>query len=296
MWAFTSQYVTFRRCAVFPTLWHGNSWCGNPYPFNAGFMLYQSRNCTIENCFIHPHPNPQAHITAYGISLNSDEQATLNNYGGICSFGIYFNNENPDVWVGYHTIAGNFVANARRKANGSPMANPTGDPRADCDFWNSWTADLAGGSGYHWTADSAAVQDVTWVDNVAYHGSGLGIARSGGSPSSNVRHVVRRLTAFDNGDGCAPQTGGTAADTTSSYLSMFTSVESNCKIERVYGGSPYTGEGARLKYRYVDGTVTATPLWPFPINAKVLTQVGFDVTAYVTAANADATYGGFMDR
>lgn len=54
----------------------------------------------------------------------------------------------------------------------------------------------------------------------------------------------------------------------------------NSKIE----GTAYQGEGARLQYRYVDGVLTADPLWPWPMQDRAMAELGIDVTAKAQTA------------
>jgi hypothetical protein len=46
-------------------------------------------------------------------------------------------------------------------------------------------------------------------------------------------------------------------------------VKSDLKIGNVSGGEPYNGGGARLQYRYVNGSLTDGPLWPWPMEDRI---------------------------
>ena len=40
----------------------------------------------------------------------------------------------------------------------------------------------------------------------------------------------------------------------------------------------YTGTGARLRNRYVDGVLTSTPLWPWPMEGRGSIEMGYSIT------------------
>jgi hypothetical protein len=46
-------------------------------------------------------------------------------------------------------------------------------------------------------------------------------------------------------------------------------------------GTQYQGTGARLSNRYVDGTLTDVPLWPWPMEDRAQTELGYSVTATI---------------
>jgi hypothetical protein len=61
-------------------------------------------------------------------------------------------------------------------------------------------------------------------------------------------------------------------DTYLSSLTLFATVQ-NLKIGQLSGGSnPSPGEGAKLQYRYVNGSLTTEPLWPWPMEERIKTE------------------------
>ena len=42
-------------------------------------------------------------------------------------------------------------------------------------------------------------------------------------------------------------------------------------------------QGAHIYYRYVDGKLTSTPLWPWPMNERIKGLTGLDLTAMIFA-------------
>ena len=42
------------------------------------------------------------------------------------------------------------------------------------------------------------------------------------------------------------------------------------------------GEGARLTHRYIDGELTNEPLWPWPMEDRIQSELGISVTDLMT--------------
>ena len=61
-------------------------------------------------------------------------------------------------------------------------------------------------------------------------------------------------------------------------------------IDNIWNGA--SSNGARIYYRYVDGVLTATPLWPWPMDARIaaaVTASGRSVTTFFGAGNSGLT-------
>ena len=108
-------------------------------------------------------------------------------------------------------------------------------------------------------------------------------ADSGGSDCS-----VDDLTIID-----ASLIGGTASDIEAHWAQ--TNVDSGATVAAVYGAeSLYVNDGtkgATICYRTVNGTLTATPLWPWPMNQRILDAM---TTAGETAIDVTATIEGIF--
>jgi hypothetical protein len=122
-------------------------------------------------------------------------------------------------------------------------------------------------------------------DIFSWGNAGLGISWVLGvpDPSTNNNHVVR-ATAFNNGLDNPDHWGGIHTDAIQADLDRFDSVE-NSFIENIYtesGRTTMNGEGARLTHRYINGELTGDPLWPWPMEGRIQTQLGFSVTDLMT--------------
>ena len=139
------------------------------------------------------------------------------------------------------------------------------------------------------------LSDNLFQDIFAWGNAGLGLTMIPGTtffPTNHNNNVVRATllnNGLDNPDGPWPgQFGGKDTDIIENELSEFSSVQDSI-IDKVFirwPNYPYsprtltslTGNGAKLTNRYVNGVLTTTPLWPWPMEQRIRNELGISVT------------------
>ncbi len=110
-------------------------------------------------------------------------------------------------------------------------------------------------------------------DLFAWGNGSVGLTTGAAWDSSSTNNELIRATLVNNGQGKPPPTAGSGADAVATDLTRF-SVKKDLMIGIVSGGSPYTGSGARLQYRYINGTLSTVPLWPWPMESRIKKEFG----------------------
>ncbi len=132
--------------------------------------------------------------------------------------------------------------------------------------------------------------DITFKDTCAYSGAGLGVGRrgyllcdigtcpivppavtcSGNCGTSNSSALAAtNITGFGNAvaDVFAPSWHRTNYLQGASPAAVYSGTgPDGIHVESLYN----TSRGAQIRYRYVDGVLTSTALWPWPMSARIL--------------------------
>jgi len=263
--------VTLRRCYAY---WQSETaFTGAP---RAAFNVYGAKNVILENCIgrncVPSAPGSTDYFTA--VYQTSDDTTNfpadntrilgclfydnyegywLNNIGGSNTLwkDCYF--ETPLNSSGYTT----------QNQGDAFFVNGNGNPQTiqNCTFRNSVDGFNRGGTlGTITLNNSAFVSNTTGIHNDPGH--------------SNC--------GFFGNTSNGTTTGG--GDVTANPLYDTTTYGRGGAIF-IASGSPYKGTGtdgsdigANILYRYVDGTLTTTPLWPWPMESRVVTELGISPT------------------
>jgi hypothetical protein len=144
-----------------------------------------------------------------------------------------------------------------------------------------WTNSRLGFGVILW-GEPAEVSNILFQDIFSWGNAGLGFSEIGQfHPSTNMS--MNRATILYNGLdlGASPVPGDT--DVILDEISHY--AITNSKIE----GTQFQDTGAQLEYRYVDGVLMdgtngqpAQPLWPWPMQDRILFELGIDVTGELT--------------
>jgi hypothetical protein len=120
------------------------------------------------------------------------------------------------------------------------------------------------------------IADNTLRDLFVYGSAGLGLtAMLDGSNYSN--NQVDHVTLFRNGLDNRTHWGGIGAELRPEEMGFWASF-TNSWVE----GFDESGEGARLTHRYINGQLTAVPLWPWPMEDRAQAELGLSPTNLVT--------------
>ena len=286
-------YNIIRRSFAMWGEWLGRDYCIR-WPYGAGFEVYDQPNNIFEN----------------NISYARTE-----------FHHFYIKTDNPGTNPKSHH--NQFLGNIAIKAG----INPDGTLRNILDRPTPTSCNTTPGVGTMLPTEGVFVRagfsfyrggdllNTTVQDNLSVGNAGAGFAVYPSLTGSMAGSVFRRNTAFGNGvDGpIGPngwRWGGPGVDMLNEDFGYFTTVADN-KIAWVHDSWPgcpnlatrvhhaLTGEGARLRYRYVDGTLMdgfngqpAQSLWPWPMEQRIQDELGISVTNLIASIAPEQVPGG----
>lgn len=256
------------------------------WPWGDGIEIYNSSNNIIENSVAY------GRIPMYMISLLAQGNPSTNNqFLGVMGIMSGMNYDmTPMRWPPPRPQPTSYTCVA-------PMTN--GGERAGFQVYetnpgyaanNVWKDIFAWGNAswaFNWQTDLGPYRDSFPVNPL--------------SVNNTLDHATFINNGLDNMDGPYPgQYGGKNIDVTQVNMTRFASI-TNSIIDRIFIGWPnypdpaskvltsMTGEGARLKYRYVNGTMmdgtngtTTQNLWPWPMEQRGLDELGISITNILT--------------
>lgn len=250
-------------------------------------MIFEGGHNTIRRCFANwTRFDARDFSTAWpwgdNIQVYNSSHNTIENsisWGGIPSWGISIQANNPDAITTDNKVLGSVAIRSGIDSNGNVVYWGSPDPNSSCgqvltrpqptqystttDF--CWPNQRAGYGVY----GNGTIQNNLFQDIFAWGSAGLGFAghRGGGV-------AITRATIFNNGLNAPTADGGIGADVNG--ISGY--VINDSRIE----GTPYQGGGAQLQYRYENGVLTSTALWPWPMEDRLQAELGFSLTNAVT--------------
>ncbi|MBK8047637.1 MAG: hypothetical protein IPK16_11235 [Anaerolineales bacterium] len=239
----TEQNV-IRRCFTAWTQWDGRNFCGVTWPNGNNVVIYNASNNLIENSIAFG----SAPGAGFLVQANAD-QAVANNNRVLGSMAV-LSGMNRDGTV---------------RQWGSTRPKPT-----TCDGMTdfNWPGKRVG----FFTWGQGTLLNNTWRDIFASDNAGLGFSVDrpfvGGARSGTLDRATIRSNGID-----APDSDGGAGSNIDQDKIDFLTI-TNSKIEK----TKYNGEGATIQNRYVNGTLTDTPLWPWPMESRIRNELGINVT------------------
>jgi hypothetical protein len=271
LYTFRGENNTFRRCFTSWQAWDGRDW-HDCWPWGDGIELYNASYNIIENSISYG-PNPTA---AIGLLANHPDATSINN-----------------------KILGSIAIGAGMDESGQPMNWGTVRPQPtqhtcvrDFNGPSQRVGFLAYGQG--------EIRGNLWQDIFSWGNAGLGLTFVPGTtfhPNTGNNHINRATVihnGLDNPHGPWPGIyGGIDTDVRQVELSRFDQVQ-HSRISNIFIDLPnypsaprnltsMNGEGARLTHRYVNGVLTAEPLWPWPMEARIQAELGISVTDLITS-------------
>lgn len=128
--------------------------------------------------------------------------------------------------------------------------------------------------------DTSIIKDNLIQDFLSWGNASLGLCVAQTPQMTN--DVLNRVTIYNNGLDMSNYDN--SIDARLDDLSGFTITNSRIDVIKPYA-PPITGEGARLRYRYVDGVLKdgsdgtpVQPLWPWPMEQRIREELGISVT------------------
>jgi hypothetical protein len=235
---------TIRRTLAYWKQWDGRMW-HDSWPWGDNIQLYNASYNIIENS-IGYGPSPYWSIS---IQANDDAATCIGN-----------------KILGSIAVGAGMNTNGTVKDWGTTRPQPT-DYTYLTDFDN-WPGLRSGFMVY----GQGTIRDNVFRDIFARNNAGLGFANVRPFGPGPQNSIIDHATILGNGLDAPFTDGGVGSDVVLSQIQEFT--VTNSKIE----GTSYNGSGARLTNRYVGGVLTTTPLWPWPMEGRIITELGFSVT------------------
>jgi hypothetical protein len=259
--------VVFRRNFAAWQWWSGDNFCQSYWPQADGIEIYPlaysgqptaPNNSIVENNInfgltpdygISLAPNP----TGNGRSING------NNYLGDISIGsgmVWDNAQQKFTPAAYNQSSCTY--------NG--IQKPSSCSETQCiNFPNNYA--YRGGFVLG-SSVGTLMQNNLFQDLFAWGNGSVGLTTGASWEAGSTNNQLIRVTLVNNSQGDPAPPGGTGVDAVSSDLDRF-DTKQDLKIGEVAGGTAYTGNGAKLEYRYVNGALTNIPLWPWPMEDRI---------------------------
>jgi len=242
---YQGSHNVIRRCFADWRQWDGRQWCDD-WPWGDNLQVYNSDYNIIENSI---------------------------GYGSVPVWSLAVQANKPEVSAIGNQILGSIAIDAGMAHDGTVKTWPTvrPGPTACTEIRNfDWPSQRAGVALY----GNGRIEDNLFRDLFVYGSAGLGLTAILDGYHQN--NVVDHVTLFNNGLDNRAQWGGLGAEVRAEEIPLWTAFTHNW-VE----GWDETGEGARLMQRYHNGRLTDEPLWPWPMEARVQTELGLSPTTLV---------------
>lgn len=241
---------TVRRCFADWQRWDGRDWCDD-WPWGDNIQIYNSDYNIIENSI---------------------------GYGAVPVWSIAVQANAPDVTAVGNQVLGSISIYAGMNHDGTVKQWPEHRPQpTQCtqlrDF--GWPSQRAGFALY----GDGLIRDNLFRDIFAWGSAGLGLTAILNGEHANNR--VEHLTLLNNGLDNPAWWGEIGAEVRVEEEHLWDQ-RSDLWIE----GVDESGGGARLDTRYVNGVLTAIPLWPWPMEGRVQAELGLSPTTLIGSIRA----------
>lgn len=245
---------TIRRAFAMYGQWDGRKFCGVHWPHGYSFGVYNASDTTIENVIAYGRA-PAANIM---VQANADT-AVADNNAVLGSMSLLAGRDyDGSIWT-----------------YGTGLAQPTTRPQpTDCNLVVDWgwgmqrVGFLLYGQGY---LRNNVFRDVLAAGNV---GVGFFAGKPYGIGDSNT--TIDHATLYGNGASIQGWEAGVGGNI------ILRTAGTTVTDSRISGSQWTGGAGARFAYRYVNRTLTADPLLPWPMEARARAELGVSVEAIIT--------------
>ncbi len=261
---YQGTYNVVRRCFAYWLGWDGRKSCQD-WPQVSNINVYNGSYDTVENCVA---------------------------VGPVAESSIMVQANAPGVQAIGNKVLGSIAVNAGINSDGTlvewPLTRPQPtncDPYMVYDYVN-WYDHRVGFKLYGHA--QAVLRDNVFRDVFAWHNASHGFSIT--PAATFTGNALDRGTITGNGLGLVLG-GGRGTDAVYTELQKITVTDSIISVVRDTSGKsypPYTGGGARLQHRYVNGVLMdgtngqpAEALWPWPMEDRIRAEMGISVTNIV---------------
>lgn len=238
-------------------------------------LIFKSNNVTVRRAFAYWSRWDGATFcqagwpAGNGINPYSSNNVTVENSIAVGPFGargINLTNQNEADTNSGNRIFGSVAIGTYKQPDGSMYVYPL--PANPCGYKNPPTFYAGNRAGMGQITQGPQIAPV-WRDVLitGFAQEGYVNMRPFGVGATNV--TLDHATIYGNdlaGDGSREVVDDVGTLTIT-----------NSKIE----GTAHQGAGARLGYRYTDGALTDVPLWPWPMDGRAQSELGYTVTDFM---------------
>jgi len=276
--AYAANGITFRRCYAYWQEWNGRHQAGTEWPWGNAFEMYNSSDGTIEN------------VIAYGAYYD----AGLNILSNVTE------TQSPNPSNNNKILGSMMIRNGVYKDGSIWHYGRTRPQPADGNIlrlWWQWP-NVRGGVHIGTWGPTAVVDNALFQDIFSWQGMELGLnINAGNGASYPTNTTINRATVLNNRQDAAVPDHYDGPRGTDVVMDEFSGINvTNSRIGQGYDRStgqvisnPFTGEGARLTNRYIDGNLMdgsngqpAQNLWPWSMQDRLIKETGIDVTGETT--------------
>jgi hypothetical protein len=268
--ALDSSYVTFRRC------WARFTKHSYPGPRD-GVVIYGSHHCLAENCVLTVDPLSEDEEVYAGISL-----VAVNTGQDAPSYNEFYGNVIYDWNTPYTNPSGVIIASQYNQITGNKLKNNVfvnayygSVIRNDDDFLIDQNTFVDNDYYGIYTAIYAGTVVTGILKNSILDGGVYGIYRSSGTLTHTYNDIYDFTTDYYGTSAGAGEVDINPNWPTSTYgKGAYLMRPSALKGYGEGGGNL----GAEVLYRYVNGELTSTPLWPWPMEDRIFAESGISPT------------------
>ena len=260
------NHNTIRRCLARWQHYEMREHCGE-WPWGENLEFYNSSNSLMENSIGYGGA-PTTNVSVLG-NINSANGNTP------------FSRDNR--------LLGVIALRPSMFADDTVMEWSTTRPQPACASivvpYTQWADQRQGVGIITWGGDQPGqLADVTgnvFQDIFVWGGAALGFNQVNHFPDPSMRNTLIRGTILNNGLSGVAADGGVGVDVNLDNFVLDGSSSLTIQDSRIEG-TQYQGGGAQLQYRYVDGVLTNQPLWPWPMQDRIMEELGIDITGELT--------------
>lgn len=244
---YRGSHNTIRRCFADWQQWDGRYWCDD-WPWGDNIQIYNSDYNIIENSI---------------------------GYGAVPVWSIAVQANDSAVTAIGNQVLGSISIYAGMNHDGTVKKWPTERPQpTDCTQLRhfGWPSQRAGFALF----GDGVIRDTLFRDIFAWGSAGLGLTAilDGEHHNNRIDHVTLLNNGLDN-----PASWGGIGQELRPEENYLWDQRAEFWVE----GTEEQGIGARLDNRYVNGELSDTPLWPWPMEERIQRELGLSPTTLVTS-------------
>lgn len=274
----SSSYITVRRVFV--------QYYDVDVTDSYGILVYGSNHCTIENCIVTADASSTGPLSGIDVWSNttSNPSASYNNVYGNMVYGtkVGFSDRSKNEVVNSNTFIDNVFIRTTAFSDAEVGFSQRGDNSLTVNHFLSAFAHVGyAESEFIYEPKDEGYQMNATLKNmiIMSDGGDQGITLDTSSYIGTIAHTYNdlynlTLDYYNTTAGTGEIDTSPNYDTTTYGNGAYLIKPSNL----ITSGEGGTYMGAEVLYRYQDGVLTNVPLWPWPMEARIVADIGVSVS------------------